>query len=174
MSLAEAIGIAYLAHQGQLDKADLPYIDHPLRVMGRVVGEPAKMVAVLHDVMEDTDWRKVEGVDVEQEGVEGLSEAARILGWIDLLDKRGCPDEVVQAVVAMSRGEKEQPEAYYGRVAANSLALVVKYADLADNADPLRLALLPEATQVRLTKKYEKAHRLLEELQGQEELGQTL
>src|SRR5262249_20867350 len=54
-TLEKAIELAARAHAGQKDKQNLPYILHPLRVMMRVEGEEAQMVAVLHDTIEDTD-----------------------------------------------------------------------------------------------------------------------
>lgn len=54
--LARAISIAHQAHAGQNDRYGAPYILHPLRVMARVQSTSEKIVAVLHDVVEDTDW----------------------------------------------------------------------------------------------------------------------
>ena len=55
MSLLEkALAIAVEAHRGQKDRAGKPYILHPLRVMGRVSTEDEQIVAILHDVVEDT------------------------------------------------------------------------------------------------------------------------
>ncbi len=51
--LACAITIAAQAHETQLDKADAPYILHPLRMMARAQSLPEQVVAVLHDVVED-------------------------------------------------------------------------------------------------------------------------
>ena len=53
--LDKAVSIARLAHQGQVDKAGVDYIHHPLRVMDAVEEEKEKIVAVLHDVVEDTE-----------------------------------------------------------------------------------------------------------------------
>src|SRR4029077_11078299 len=53
-TIEKALQIAAHAHEGQKDKEGLPYILHPLRVMSRVEGEKAQIVAVLHDVVEDT------------------------------------------------------------------------------------------------------------------------
>ena len=59
-SIEKALQIAARAHEGQKDKDGQPYILHPLRVMNAVEGEPAKVVAVLHDVIEDiTPARKI-------------------------------------------------------------------------------------------------------------------
>jgi guanosine-3',5'-bis(diphosphate) 3'-pyrophosphohydrolase len=53
-TIEKALQIAAKAHEGQKDKEGLPYILHPLRVVHRVQGEEAQIVAVLHDVIEDT------------------------------------------------------------------------------------------------------------------------
>ena len=55
-TLARAIEIATEAHRGQVDKAGNEYIGHPLRVMEMGKTEEEKIVGVLHDVVEDTDW----------------------------------------------------------------------------------------------------------------------
>jgi (p)ppGpp synthase/HD superfamily hydrolase len=134
----DAVAIARRAHDGQLDKAGRPYIGHPLRVMAGVRGEHAQMAAVLHDVVEDT-----------------------AITAQDLLAS-GCPPPVVSAVVALSKVPGEPQADYLRRVAADPLALTVKRADIADNADPERLALLDPATRDRLTAKYAQARRLLD------------
>lgn len=54
--LNKAIEIATKAHEGQVDKAGKPYIDHPLRVMNMGVTDDEKIIGVLHDVVEDSDW----------------------------------------------------------------------------------------------------------------------
>src|SRR5256885_6651240 len=96
-TLDDAIQFARRAHEGQLDKSGRPYIGHPLRVMGRVRGDRARMVAVLHDVVEDT------GVTTED------------------LARAGCPADVLRAVEAISKRPGEDPEVYLARVAANEL-----------------------------------------------------
>lgn len=139
-TLDDAIALAHRAHEGQVDKANQPYIRHPLRVMANVTGGHAKMVAVLHDVVEDT-W---------------VTEA-------HLIDA-GCPPEVVAAVIAISHLPGESQRDYLTRVAANPLALIVKRADIADNSGPARLDQLDDPTKLRLTEKYATALRILDEL----------
>ncbi|WHT20874.1 phosphohydrolase [Crossiella sp. CA-258035] len=136
-SLADAVEIATRAHEGQLDKAGLPYIRHPLRVMDQVEGEWHKMAAVLHDVVEDT------GVTAED------------------LRAAGCPERVVTAVLALSKGPDEPMESYLRRAAEDEIAIVVKHADIADNSGPERLGRLDQATQDRLRAKYARALSLL-------------
>ena len=138
-TLEDAIAIATAAHDGQADKSGRPYIGHPLRVMTSVTTEHEQMVAVLHDVIEDTSITA------------------------DELLSRGCPAVVVDAVVAMSHLPDEPQEDYLRRVAANPLALTVKHADISDNLSPARIAQLDTATQDRLKAKYARALRLLDE-----------
>jgi len=131
--------IARAAHEGQVDKAGVPYIEHPRRVVEWVErlspGAPAEATATawLHDVLEDTDTTAA-----------------------DLRDHR-IPGVVVTAVEALSKRPGEPVEAYFARIRENDIALVVKRADLADNTDPERLALLPPAMRTRLEAKYHRA-----------------
>ncbi|MFS8103799.1 HD domain-containing protein [Lentzea alba] len=136
-TLSDAITLATAAHDGQVDKSGRPYIGHPLRVMASVEGEHAQMAAVLHDVIEDTPVTA------------------------DDLTARGCPAEVVDAVVALSHLPEEPQDVYLRRVAANPLAVIVKRADIADNLSPARMARLDDETQARLEIKYATALRLL-------------
>lgn len=129
----DAIRIARTAHDGQVDKSGRPYIGHPLRVMGRVSGDHARMAAVLHDVVEDTSVTA------------------------DDLLAAGCPPEVVKTVVALSHRDGETQEQYLARVLADPVAVVVKRADIADNTSPPRMALLDQATRDRLSAKYARA-----------------
>lgn len=135
---ARAQSIATRAHHGQTDKAGRPYITHPARIAARVQGDDTlEAVAWLHDVVEDTPVT------------------------LDDLRDAGFPEAVVAAVHAITRRTHEAPDDYYDRVRANETALRVKAADIADNSDPARLALLDEPTRQRLTRKYAHArHRL--------------
>lgn len=136
-TLLTAIRVARAAHAGQVDKAGHPYIEHPLAVMRSVVGEDERTVAALHDVLEDTDTSAED------------------------LYKAGFTAEVVEAVNALTKRKGETLRESMARVQANPLARVVKLADIANNADPDRLRLLDEATQVRLRVKYERSARFL-------------
>ena len=131
---AIARSIATDAHEGQVDKAGRPYIEHPKRVVDRLTSPEARSAAWLHDTVEDTEVTA------------------------DDLSAAGLPDSVVEAVVVLSRRSGEDRNDYYQRVRTNPLALEVKLADVADNSDPARLALLDSETAERLTAKY--AHAL--------------
>jgi (p)ppGpp synthase/HD superfamily hydrolase len=138
--LADAVALAFSAHDGQRDKAGRPYIDHVLRVMLHVEGDDARMTAALHDVLEDSD-----------------------ITVIDLYEQ-GCPMEVVSAVVALTRRPGEPLDSYIKRVSLDPLAVTVKRADLADNRDPDRLGLLPEDEAQRLHARYRDSAELLNQL----------
>jgi (p)ppGpp synthase/HD superfamily hydrolase len=137
-SVVAAARLSGRAHDGQVDKAGAPYVEHPRRVAATLAGSwAAETVAWLHDVVEDT----------------GVTLA-------DLRDQ-GFADEVCRAVDALTRRQAEAPDDYYARVTANPLALEVKRADLADNSDPARLAKLPPELRLRLEEKYDHARERL-------------
>lgn len=134
--LGHAFEIAFAAHWGQKDKSGQPYIAHVVRVASRVAPEDAQVVALLHDVVEDT---KV-----------SLSTIRTEFGPM-----------IAEAVDAISKRDGEDQEGYLDRVAANPLAKAVKIADLNDNSDPVRLAQLDQLTQARLSQKYAAARKRL-------------
>jgi (p)ppGpp synthase/HD superfamily hydrolase len=128
--------VATQAHQGQVDKAGQPYISHPEFIASQVIGDEAKAVAWLHDVVEDTP------VTFDDLRAEGLSETA------------------IEAVAVLTKGENESYEAYLERVAANPIAKAVKLADLKHNMDTTRLKTIDDKTRARL-EKYKLAFSLL-------------
>ena len=139
MSLLEkAIAIAVEAHQGKRDKAGQPYIMHPLRVMLRVGTEDERIVAVLHDVVEDHG-------DV----------------WsVERLRQNGFPQHILDALDCVTKREGESYEQFIGRSASNPVALRVKLADLEDNMDVRRLNEVTEKDRERLNR-YLTAYRRL-------------
>lgn len=142
-SLSTAERRATTAHEGQVDKAGRPYIEHPRRVAERVaeVGGRASAVCVawLHDVVEDSDVT------------------------LDELRDDDFDDAIVDAVGALTRRDGEGDD-YYRRVASNDLAVAVKRADVWDNTNPERLAALPASIRDRLQAKYAHALALLDQL----------
>lgn len=128
-TLERAIVIAAAAHAGQVDKADQPYILHPLRVMLRVATEHERMAAVLHDVVEDTD------VTLHALAAEGFA------------------PEVIAAVEALTKRPGESRMQAAERAAANPIARVVKLADNAENMDLSRIA-NPSATDYARLEEY--------------------
>jgi (p)ppGpp synthase/HD superfamily hydrolase len=92
-TLEHAIAIAAKAHEGQIDKAGAPYVLHPLRLMLQMSTAEERIVAVLHDVVEDCDWTP------EQLRAEGFSEG--ILEALDSVTKREGED--YEAFIRRSR-----------------------------------------------------------------------
>jgi (p)ppGpp synthase/HD superfamily hydrolase len=133
LSLAQ--GIAIGAHAGQVDRAGVPYIMHPWAVAQAVSGFEEKILAWLHDVVEDTD------VTLED------------LAWW------GFPESTVLQVDALTHRKNEPRSAYYARVMEWPAARRVKIADVRHNLG--RLGGLPAEEQGRLRAKYEKALRVL-------------
>jgi GTP diphosphokinase / guanosine-3',5'-bis(diphosphate) 3'-diphosphatase len=116
MDLTHAIALAEQAHQGQVDKAGKPYIEHPLRVMGSMHSEMERIVGVLHDAVEDSDLT-----------LEQLVEA-------------GFGAQIIAAIDAITKRKGEAYETYLDRVIANPIALRVKIADMLDNMNMARIA----------------------------------
>ena len=136
-TLQRAIEIATEAHKGQYDKAGNDYIGHPLRVMEMGTTENEKIVGVLHDVVEDTDWT------FEALAAEGFSE------------------DVIAALRCVTKlSENENYDDFIERVKKNPLAVAVKINDLSDNMDIRRLPYLSDKDVKRL-KKYLKAYKRL-------------
>lgn len=119
-SIEAALQIAAKAHAGQKDKEGLPYILHPLRVMQRVEGEDAQIVAVLHDVVEDTSVT------------------------IDDLCNAGFSAKVLEAVACVTHAKDVSYADYVVRCKANAIARPVKLADLHDNSRLERSILRPD------------------------------
>jgi hypothetical protein len=119
-TLEKALEIAARAHAGQRDKSGFPYILHPLRVMQRVTGEAAQIVAILHDVVEDT------AVTVADLGLAGFS------------------PEILEAVHCVTHLRDDPYADYVIRCSKNPLARQVKLADLEDNSLLSRAMLRPE------------------------------
>ncbi|WP_043414604.1 HD domain-containing protein [Archangium violaceum] len=127
-TLEDAIALAVEAHRGQRDKSGKAYILHPLRVMMRLETDTERMVAILHDVVEDTPWTL--------ERLRGLGYPEEVLGALDCLTKR----------------EGETYEAFIERILPHPLARRVKRADLEDNMDVRRLLALTDRDAERLAR----------------------
>ena len=127
-----ALSIARKAHEGQLDKAEVDYIEHPIYVASQVDTEEEKAVALLHDVIEDSP------VSAEE------------------LLQAGLPETVVTAVQVLTKKKEQDYQTYLENVKKNPLARVVKLADLKHNSDLSRLSSITEKDRERL-KKYKKA-----------------
>lgn len=127
-NLARAIALAAAAHEHQRDRAGKTYILHPLRLMFRMTSEEEMTAAVLHDVVEDTEWT------IEMLREEGFSEA--VLFAVDCLTKRDG-----EPYMALIERAKQSP-----------IAVRVKIADLEDNMNATRLDRLTAYDADRLQK----------------------
>lgn len=131
-----ALELAIQKHKNQKDKSGKPYILHPLHVMETVKSDDAKIVAVLHDIIEDTD--------VTEE---------------DLLNA-GLSKHIVDAIVILTRSRDEDYMDYVKNLSSNPLAKEVKLADLQHNMDLRRLSTLKESDLDR-NRKYQIAYHYL-------------
>lgn len=118
----KALRIAYDAHAGQLDKCGTPYIAHPLHVAEQMDDETSTCVALLHDVVEDSDVT--------------LDDLARDF-----------PPEVIEGVRLMTHESGVDYLDYVRAIKGNAVAKKVKLADLAHNSDETRFAGRPVAPE---------------------------
>lgn len=137
----EAKEIACQSHAGQTDKAGYPYIEHVARVAEQVsccpkVGPEGEAVAWLHDVAEDHP---------EYESYI-FNQMPEIVSW---------------GVTLLNRNRAQTEAAYYREIRGNTISLVVKLADIHDNMDAKRLAMLDVGTASRLHRKYSEALKTL-------------
>lgn len=141
MGLEAAISVASSAHLGQRDKGGLPYILHPLAVMLSMPqdDEAGRIVAVLHDVVEDTVVN------------------------LDRLRLFGFATDVVDAVDAISKRDGETNRDYWTRCKANPIAARVKIKDMEHNSSEERLACLGADEAEYLRGKYAEARALFAE-----------
>ena len=139
MLLDKAFEIAQHAHDGQVDKGGRPYIEHPLAVSKAVSSHDEKIVALLHDVVEDT---KITLNDLRNAGFGAV---------------------IVAAISALTKTASEPYDDYLKRVKANPLARAVKTADIKHNMNLSRLGRKPNHSDMKRVEKYEMALSYLEE-----------
>ena len=140
-----AFSIAKKAHNGQVDKAGEPYINHPARVcLSRwcLGDEDRTVVALLHDVLEDSEITAQELIDY------------------------GIPEHLVQSVQCLTRQPNESYEDFIERCCSDSIAARVKLADLEDNLDITRLNEINEKDVFRLNKYLRARRRIIDFLQS--------
>lgn len=131
-TIEDAIRLALDKHHGQTDKSGAPYILHPLRVMAMMHADTERIVAILHDVVEDSDVT------------------------LDNLREMGYSEEIVEAIDHLTRREGESYEAFIQRIKPHPLAVRVKLGDLQDNMDIRRNAELDDKALERF-QRYKKA-----------------
>jgi (p)ppGpp synthase/HD superfamily hydrolase len=126
--LEQAIHLAIRAHAGQRDRAGTPYILHPMRVMQTLETEEEKVIAVLHDVIEDSTIT------------------------FDDLNQYGFPPRVISALKLLTRDKNTPYEEYIAALAPDPIARKVKLADLFDNMDVGRIDKITDEDVQRLNK----------------------
>ena len=135
-TLERAISLAAERHAGQVDKANAPYILHPLRVMLNVPDIEHKIVAVLHDILEDTTTT------------------------IDELYRLGFQTHLIDAIIALTKQEGESRIQAAQRTVQNPIARVVKLADITDNMDLTRIQ-TPTMKDFERLKEYQQVRDIL-------------
>lgn len=131
--LDRAWQIAMDAHQGQTDKAGKRYSFHLSVVADKVNTATEKAVAILHDVLEDTNWTEAR------------------------LREAGVPRYIIDFVQILTRREDEHYRVYIGRVGKDKVATTVKIADLEHNMDLTRITEDLTSYDLKRTKKYHEA-----------------
>ncbi|MCD8190260.1 MAG: GTP pyrophosphokinase [Clostridiales bacterium] len=133
----KALLLAWDAHLGQWDKSGLPYIFHPYHLAEQMEDELTCTTALLHDVVEDTEWT------------------------LSALELEGFPAPVLEALALLTRDPAIPYLDYVHTLSVNPIARAVKAADLRHNSDLTRLAAATEKDRQR-AEKYQKALALLE------------
>lgn len=133
-----ALKVSFEAHKDQVDHSGTPYVYHPYHLAEQMTDETTTCIALLHDVVEDTDITLVQ------------------------LREMGFPDVVVEAVGVLTKEHGVPYQEYIKRVKSNPLARIVKLADLEHNSDMSRLQEIDERSK-SLAKRYEKARACLME-----------
>lgn len=135
----KAMRLCYEAHKGQLDKSGIPYVFHPLHLAEQMEDEETTIVALLHDVIEDSNYTIAD--------LEAMGFSERILTALKLLTH-----------------EKDVPYMeYIAKLKEDPIVRTVKLADLAHNSDLSRLDEVDEKA-IRRATKYAKAMQLLNKI----------
>ncbi len=133
----KAMKLCFEAHRDQVDKAGMPYVFHPFHLAEQMEDEVTTVVALLHDVVEDTDHT------------------------IEDIRDMGFGDEVVDALSLLTHTPDVPYMDYVMQIKNNPIARAVKLADLTHNSDLTRLDEVDEYALAR-NEKYKKAKELLE------------
>ena len=133
----KALKLCFDVHQHQLDKSGMPYVFHPFHLAEQMDDENAVIVALLHDVVEDSDMTFDDLVNME------------------------FPDDVIEALKLLTHEKNVSYDDYIQKIKTNPLAVKVKLADLKHNSDLSRLNYIDEKALKRV-QKYKKAIEILE------------
>ena len=133
----KALKFCFKAHKKQVDKSGIPYVFHPFYLAEQMETEETTIVALLHDVVEDTKYT------------------------LKHLRKEGFSEEVIKAVALMTHAKGVDYMDYVAAIKENPIAKAVKLADLKHNSDLTRLDIVDEKALKR-RERYLKAIELLE------------
>ena len=140
MNLERAIEIAVMAHKGAVDKGGRPYILHPLAVMMSLKTDEEKIVGVLHDVVEDTDWT------------------------FEALKQEGFSKEIIEALQSVTKSDSDSSYSdFIERAKTNAIGRKVKIADLKHNMDLSRIPSISNKDMERL-ERYRMSLKILVEI----------
>ena len=134
----KALSLCFEAHKDQVDKSGLPYVFHPFHLAMEMTDELSTVVALLHDVVEDTDYT------------------------LQDLEDMGFPPAVLDAIDLMTHREGVPYMEYVAAIQTNPLARIVKMADLRHNSNITRVDNPTEKDYARV-EKYRQAMALLEQ-----------
>ena len=137
----KALKLCFDAHKDQVDKSGLPYVFHPFHLAEQMTDENCVIVALLHDVMEDTDYT------------------------LNDLRAMGFSEDVLGALLLMTHKDDTPYLDYVKKLRDNQIAKTVKLADLRHNSDLSRLEIVTEK-DIQRVEKYKKAIALLEHEDG--------
>ena len=133
----KALKLSFEAHKNQTDKSGLSYVYHPFHLAEQMTDENSTVVALLHDVVEDTEYT------------------------FEDLQKLGFNDVVIEALKLLTHDDAVPYMDYVKVIQGNEIARAVKLADLKHNSDLTRLDFVDEKAHARM-EKYEEAIKLLE------------
>ncbi len=134
----KALKLCFEAHKNQMDKSGIPYVFHPFHLAEQMTTEETTIVALLHDLVEDTDYT------------------------IEDLINMGFDKAITDAIALMTHDDDVDYMDYVRIIKENPIAKTVKMADLKHNSDITRLDVVDEKALNR-REKYLKAIALLEE-----------
>lgn len=134
----KALKLCFLAHRDQVDKSGMPYVFHPFHLAEQMMDEDTTVVALLHDVVEDTPHT------------------------LDDLKKMGFSSQIIEAISLMTHEPGVPYMDYVQNIKENAIARAVKLADLKHNSDLTRLDIIDDRAKQRV-EKYAQAIRLLSE-----------
>ena len=132
----KALKLCFEAHKNQTDKSGMPYVFHPFHLAESMTDEYTTTVALLHDVVEDTDYTLRD------------------------LKEMGFPERVTDALALLTHDKSVPYMEYVEKIKHNPIARAVKLADLAHNSDLSRLDAVDEKA-LRRVEKYKKAMEIL-------------